>query len=457
MNSKRFLNILCTLLCICTVNNSYSQMLFEEENTYLQRTRIGLVDEFIKRFNGDISHPDISFKDSTCRIANLLYMIEPPQDITNKDSIYNKAVKFAETIIKDSVRLNYSDSTWVALAKCKGVLDKKQVSFHIYLNVEHRKEDMYKWVIARVEGKCFNTIPRDTINNVMLYPDDHETKFMSLGRMTKEQPFNVCRFMSKGFQYDATSTFVYLVNTNKLQIDYVEELEFIFTQVPGYIFSIKYFERDSNKSGWLIDEFSTISTDEKKNYLQSLNLKYCEDTTIKNTIDVNVAEEDCIQQVDSNTLIVNSPKEVFLSRIAEYKLLCVDYMSILQSADNKDDVAYYQRKLLNLYAPNSYAHVRNTDNGNTKKMSIIELFENVSKHKYKTISVEAITVPVWDSYLIENSTSNKVQLKTIIEQINVNDSVSLNESNQIIEARQELTEDGKEWIPLLGNVYISVN
>ena len=90
-------------------------------------------------------------------------------------------------------------------------------------------------------------------------------------------------------------------------------------------------------------------------------------------------------------------------------------------------------------------------------MSIIELFENVSKHKYKTISVEAITVPIWDSYLIENSTSNKVQLKTIIEQINVNDSVSLNESNQIIEARQELTEDGKEWIPLLGNVYISVN
>ena len=172
---------------------------------------------------------------------------------------------------------------------------------------------------------------------------------------------------------------------------------------------------------------------------------------------MNVAEEDCIQQVDSNTLIVNSPKEVFLSRIAEYKLLCVDYMSILQSVDNKDDIAYYQRKLLNLYAPNSYAHVRNTDNGNTKKMSIIELFENVSKHKYKTISVEAITVPVWDSYLIENSTSNKVQLKTIIEQINVNDSVSLNESNQIIEARQELTEDGKEWIPLLGNVYISVN
>lgn len=292
MNSKRFLHILCTLLCVCASNTSYSQILFEEENAYLQRTRIGLVDEFIKRFNGYLTHPDISLEDSAYRIANLLYMIEPPRNIINKDSIYNEMVKFAETIIKDSVQLNYSDSTWIALAKCNGTLDKKQVSFHIHLHVEHRKEDMYKWVIARVEGKCFNTIPRDTNNNVMLYPDDHETKFMSLGRMTKEQPFNVGRFMFKGFQYDATSTFVYLVNTNKLQIDYVEELEFIFTQVPGYIFSIKYFERESNKSGWLIDKFSAISTDEKKNYLQSLNLNYSEDKTIKKIADMNIVEED---------------------------------------------------------------------------------------------------------------------------------------------------------------------
>ena len=153
---------------MCVANSAYSQGLLGGEHPATQEARVGLVDEFLNRFNGDTSHPNISPQDTSYRKCNILYLIESPQNIENKDSIYNEAVRFVNAIIKDSVRLNYCDSTWVARAKCKGVLDSKPVSFNIYLNVEHRKEDMYKWVISKADDECFNVKKSDIAKNNML-------------------------------------------------------------------------------------------------------------------------------------------------------------------------------------------------------------------------------------------------------------------------------------------------
>ena len=102
---------------MCITNNAYSQALLGGEHPAIQEARVGLVDEFLKRFNGDTSHPNISPQDTSYRKSNILYLIEPPQNIENKDCFYNEAIRFVDAIIKDSVRLNYCDSTWIARAK----------------------------------------------------------------------------------------------------------------------------------------------------------------------------------------------------------------------------------------------------------------------------------------------------------------------------------------------------
>ena len=68
----------------------------------------------------------------------------------------------------------------------------------------------------------------------MLSPDDHETNFISLSRMTQEQPYNIKIFMSKEHEYDETSVFMYLVRTKRLKINF-------FIIAPQDIFLEKFF------------------------------------------------------------------------------------------------------------------------------------------------------------------------------------------------------------------------
>lgn len=455
-------NIFTYLFCICAfmcmANTAYSQALLGGEHPAIQEARVGLVDEFLKRFNGDTSHPNISPQDTSYRKSNILYLIEPPQNIENKDSIYNEAIRFVDAIIKDSVRLNYCDSTWIARAKCKGVLDSKPVSFNIYLNVEHRKEDMYKWVISKVDGDCFNVTPRDMASNIMLYPDDHEIKFISLGRMTNEQPFNVARFMSKGFEHDATSAFVYLVKSGKLKIDYVDELEFIFTQVPGYIFSIKYYERESSKLGWLINRFETISREDKCKFLKALNLECDEQQFVEKTANVStqVDEKNILPKDSVSASTIDNIEKIFLSRIVERKALVRDFISLLKEADKKDDIEYYQKKLLDLFDANSEVYLYSQSKDKTTKMSLSDFLKKVSSHKLEILSIDKIAVPIWEDTLIKAGECNEAQLTTKTELFAVDPSHTPEESSQIAISRKEQTEDGIEWMPYFGSIYVTI-
>ncbi len=454
-----FTYLFCVCAFVCMANTAYSQGLLGGEHPAIQEARVGLVDEFLKRFNRDTSHPNISPQDTSYRKSNILYLIEPPHYIENRDSIYNEAVRFVDAIIKDSVRLNYCDSTWIARAKCKGLLDSKPVTFNVYLNVEHRKEDMYKWVISRVDGECFDITPRDMTSNIMLYPDDHEIKFISLGRMTDEQPFNVARFMSKEFEYDATSAFVYLVKSDKLKIEYVDELEFIFTRVPGYIFSIKYFERESSKLGWLINRFETISMEDKSKFLKAPNLECNEHSIKKETANASTqGDEKKILPKDSvPTSAVNNIEKIFLSRIVERKALVRDFMSLLKEADKKVDIEYYQRKLLDLFDANSEVYLYSQSKDKTNQMSIANFFKKVSSHKLEVLSIDKIAVPIWDDTLIKADECNEIQLTTKIELFAIDPSHTPEESSQITIARKEQTEDGIEWMPYLSHLFVTVN
>ena len=130
---------------------------------------------------------------------------------------------------------------------------------------------MFKWVITNATGSIFDAKPKNKNANIMLYPDDHETNFISLHRMTNEQPYNVVRFMEKSFDYDTASVFAYLVHNGQLKINYVDDLEFVFTQVPGYIFHIRYFQREKSNAGWLISKFYKTTQKEKSAFINSIH------------------------------------------------------------------------------------------------------------------------------------------------------------------------------------------
>lgn len=242
-------------------------------NDDLYKSRVKLVSEFMDRFNGKRVRPDIETDTLNKQMTNLLFLFDRCLLKSKHDSVFHEAESFAAKVIEDSVMLQYSDTAWCAKAKCRGKLSGKQVDFVLFLNVERREADMYKWVITKADGSIFELDAPKQHSPYMLMPDSHETNFMSLGRMTAETPGYVKDFKSCNYEIDQTSVFFSLVKNGLLKIDYVEDLTFLFFQVPGYVFSVKKFEREELNAGWLISSLQKYTVEEKDNLLLWLNIK----------------------------------------------------------------------------------------------------------------------------------------------------------------------------------------
>lgn len=238
-----------------------------EEKLY--QCRIKLVDEFFDRFNGKESRVDIKSDDENFRMKNLLLLFDGKIFKSNEDPLFKEALMMVETIMNNDTKILYSDSTWFAKAECQAKFKGKPVSIVLYLNVERRKSDMFKWVISKVEGDILKLKPSFSSDKIMLMPDDHETNFMSLHRITTEKDDYITLYNAKKNHIDETSVFYSYVYNGLLDIDYVKDLEFIFLQVPGYTFSIKQIERDTYNSGWLIHSFNKMSNADKQQFLDS--------------------------------------------------------------------------------------------------------------------------------------------------------------------------------------------
>ena len=261
-------------LCLALVSLFFvanaQKVITNDLNSGLYDSRIKLVDEFFDRFNGKEGHPDISRKDKDYRKKNLMFVFNGRMFNSKEDAKFKELQNFINTVIEKNISINYSDTIWFAKAVCHGKLKGKEVDFTLYLNVEHRKEDMYKWVIAKAEGDVFKLKPSLKSEKIMLMPDDHETNFMSLHRITTEKDDLISCYMQKNYPLDETSVFLSDVYNGLWDIDYVKDLQFIFYQVPNYVFRIKFIERETNNTGWLITDFDKVSEDEKEDFLDYL-------------------------------------------------------------------------------------------------------------------------------------------------------------------------------------------
>lgn len=452
------LNKIVTILTTLIYSGSlFGQTLsFDGLYDYYQNVRIGLVDEFFDRFNGTTTHPDIKAGKIDSRINNLMMLYDLSQFSSKNDSSFHKAKSMMEVVMNDSIQINYTDSTWAAIAHCKGTLSGKAVKFDLFLTVQHRKENMYKWVISKADGNIFNITPKNTNEGIMLHPDDHEINFMSLKRMTKEQPYNIQQFMVKAFDYDKTSVFAYLVYSKLLKIDYVEDLEFVFTNVPGYMFHVSYFERERNNVGWLISKFYESSDENKISFIKELRPLYA------------VPLDDCLEvvnaspanEVKDSVSLQNSDmmKEMYEKRLKEKLFLLSDYISFMQTKKKSSDLRqFWANKFDNLFTPNSKVTIKKDEQSVT--LSIPEFCQNVINRKYKNIELDSIMVPIWDNkiaaldssiYMIEApSCCFDFHKNNILEEI-------VSGINHGLFIYKEDTEDGIEWLPMFGDLYVTI-
>ena len=450
----KYILLFIFFLFVCLEDRAQSLSILNKD---LQKVRVGLVDEFFDRFNGKIAHPDIPITDNKSRSDNLMYLLDLAQFTSKEDPRFQEALEMMNVIINDSVKINFTDTTWFAIAHCKGLLEGKSVMFNLYLTVQQRKQNMYKWVISRVDGNLFEIKPRNENEKIMLAPGDHETNFMSLGRMTKEQPFNVKNFISKGFEYDMTSVFAYLVYNRKLKIDYVNELEFVFTQVPGYIFHVKYLERENKNSGWLISDFYKSTDEDKATFIGHLYPRNVEVLTIRDSDEIS---EKPIVDDTINLVKPHHHKEMFIKRRAEKLRQLLDNIAFMQSKDTLRSRSLYQAKTESLFADSSRVHLQYRKKSQNRIVDVPEFCRMLIDGDIKFDRIDSVCVPLWDEKINSlPSNVNKTELASFILPYEVVKGEILYEKpNSILKlyAYKEETEDGVEWIPILGDIFIKV-
>ena len=259
-----------TLLWLGHLIDASAQSLFKPVDLNYD-AKVKLVDEFFDRFNGKEITPYIDKNLADYKKYNLLSLFNGGMFKSRKDPLLTEADSLISKILTDSISLNYTDSVWFAKAKCSAVMNGKETELTVWLNVEKRTEDMSKWVIARAEGNVLKMLPPKTNHDMMLLPNDHETNFISLHRMTKDTSKQSMRFARKDFTIDETSVFFTLVSLGQLKIESVTDLQFVFYQVPGYRFNISYFEREKANCGWLISSFERISESDKEEFISKMH------------------------------------------------------------------------------------------------------------------------------------------------------------------------------------------
>ena len=241
------------MIFVLTINHISAQIIISDDSSFAYR--IKLVESFMTKFSAHEN--DLALFDYT--------MLGNPND-----SVYKAAQDFCISAKKYKATLNYPDTNWFAVANCHGLFKGKGVDFVLILGVETYGQDQFKWVLLKAQGDVFSMKPQSPTTVTTISPLAHETNFMELGRFPKD---HILSIRHKNFILDETSVFYSFVNSGLLEIEYVSELSFVFFQVPGWMFTIREFDRLSKNSGWLIDRCSKMDENKKISLMKNLYSK----------------------------------------------------------------------------------------------------------------------------------------------------------------------------------------
>lgn len=226
------------------------------ENSLQQRVK--QLDEFVERFNYHIDHKGNTVAnplDQKSRKKYILALMDVEM-LKKADSSKRQLIdKFLSVVCGDSSKfwlLSLKSENWYAQADCKVTFKKKPNKMTLILKMEQSKEGNFRWSVTDLQAPFIDLSPKDSTK--FLTPISHELNFMQLAQFTQEYAQSVSMLHLLGKKPEAVSIFYYLVKNKELQIDFVEHIRYHFSQIQGFYFTVKHFERKNGNVGWLIED-----------------------------------------------------------------------------------------------------------------------------------------------------------------------------------------------------------
>lgn len=270
----RFINriLLLALLSLDLFNNNIclSQIKLKDdksrENIFI--VRIKQFNEFIDRFNyktqinGDPIDSVFKSKIPREKMVNSLFDLKDPRiDPSNPEyskTYTSEKAEFVKLVADKKLKIYKYSEKIVAEAKSRVFYKGIPNTVQIFLKQEIVDNDKVKWVIFDVKGSIFNFLKSDSIYIRFISPSSNETDFVNLRRALEDKDY-LQYYASKDYKPDYLILFFYLVNSELIKFDYVEEVKYTITDIAGWNITVKEFNRTEMNSGWLISDISKTS------------------------------------------------------------------------------------------------------------------------------------------------------------------------------------------------------
>ncbi len=254
--------------------------------------RVKQLDQFIGRFNGEedlwgdqLIIPDLSargqvdedtldtnFQDSITVAAHIrLRRNILPNLIDHScgcfpDSLF---VPFLLTITNQSnpIYLDFYDNNWYAKVKGRVTYELQEMEIELTLQQEYITNVGSKWVIGGAYAPWLMDTNRVPNPEKIIHPMSHEMNFLALKRAFRDHK-NIELYAIKPSWTDQLRNLFGLIKKQKLSYQHTREITYHFLQVPGWIFVVQHFDRNTNNAGWLIAQVMPATAAEKALYKQ---------------------------------------------------------------------------------------------------------------------------------------------------------------------------------------------
>ncbi len=234
------------------------------------------VNQFVHRFNMEegpdglpLSDTDKRYHNTALRKKLLPYLF----DMSNPRTSGTLKKYFIEDVTnkKHPVYLNFLDKNWYAEVSATFKNNHgNNVNLILFLTLE--KEGLgSKWIISNVfDADLHQLFPTENKAGHMkyfLHPQSHEIDFMNLNKAF-DDPKHIEYYAATDYRPDYLTLFFYLMKTGVLKFENINSVKFHFFQIKNWYFELKYFNRNSDNSGWLISNLKYISEKDKTQVLR---------------------------------------------------------------------------------------------------------------------------------------------------------------------------------------------
>ncbi len=244
-------------------NPLFSQILSDpqKEREEIFTARIKQFNEFADRFNlktdfnGNPADSSFRAKMPRERMISMLFDLKDPRIVKQGNEYSADYVKLKESFISDVTSANFTLFKYspgiIAEARSRVTYRGQPQKISVFMVQETVGGDMVKWVIHSAKGNLLDVFKTDTSMVRFIPPSSNETDFMNLKRALEDTD-HLADYARNDYVPDKLTLLFTLVRSGQLRFEYVEEVIYHVTDIPGWYMQIRDFNRIELNSGWLI-------------------------------------------------------------------------------------------------------------------------------------------------------------------------------------------------------------